>query len=316
MHVVRALTCCVCDLYVCIEDLRTTVQDLAANAQKTSDKLDMISVSLSSRVQKDSQAENISDLRNAIHQLSRSVSASGGSEIVSHDVMDRLRDLRGEVDHLKLLSTGDRRKAGSLAYVGVNSFDSSAAHESRTSPHDVFQTPMTSLRERENQDADVVRTSDNKQSTDVVQQSSTASPVADGGHDDFMDIAPAEVDRSWGVQSRLASTQDSSSTHTGPLDQNGDSAGPPADGVVSQISSEAVDTLAPADQGVGPTSGTPASVTEMGMQEDEIASFSTARKLFEKKSNGEIPSADKLEMQKARPLSMPPLETPLSDTEV
>lgn len=181
-------------------------------------------------------SEEAAELRDAIRQLSQTVSASAGTP-VSHTVIDRLQQLQGEVDHLKLLSNGKNGKDGNLAYRADDIQRSRPAHDAQsdlspsdatpTSQHEVFSTPMVTapntLRKLQPE-----LSSDNQKYTranelDAKQQlaSSTVATnepriTADKGSlkansddDDFMAVAPAQVEHHWGPSSAAAGASSS-----------------------------------------------------------------------------------------------------------
>ncbi len=200
-------------LLLLTEELRATVQELRQCARETSEKVERLSLTMSSTGHlRDLPASDTAELRDAIRHLSQTVSASAGTP-ASRSVMDRLQELRGEVDYLKLLSVGKQGKEGNLAYNGR--VEESTAHGSPSSQRNLFATPMVTA---PNTNRKVVRessstigreiTSGEVKAGEVVTVTTSRNMIPNGkprndgalddDDDDFMSVRPAEVEKDWG----------------------------------------------------------------------------------------------------------------------
>lgn len=138
-----------------LSELRERVRDLCASSARTSERVEELSRSLStSLAMREREVSTTADLRDAIRQLSHSVSmsASGGTEVAAAGAF-------AEDSGPSALSDASARKAGSLAYAAR--VDARASRAGLLAAADAPQ--------RRSQD----------------------------GLDDFMALAPAQVQESW-----------------------------------------------------------------------------------------------------------------------
>lgn len=270
------------------ESLRETVQELRQSSRATSEKVDRLSLTVSSTgVRRDLPASDATELRDAIRQLSQTVSEASPA---SRSVMGRLQQLRGEVDHLRLLSAGRETKGGSLAYAGRVEESAAGATETPagSSPETpMFTAPNTQRRPPSN------RVSDNKGAGEEGKGERRGEEV-----DDFMAVRPAEVEEGWGVGQPAGGT----------------GGGDEGEGSVAERAARFEEKANGIDQATTPDDDEVAAG-----RPEEADALATTRRLFQQsmfdeaeKSEGTPDETDR----NLRRMSAPNLELPLSDSDI
>lgn len=181
-----------------IVELRERIQDLVASTKKTSEKVDNLSESItSSLVVREKELSQNSEIRDAIRQLSHSVTASGGTD-TSRVLRDGASESASDGGYLHYLNGNQAKKQGSLAYSHVDSFTGNAGTVEESGA-EFAKTPLAKL-EKELLGSGNARSSTNVRGAkggenaggEELEKSRTKSD-----EDDFMAIAPAEVEDSW-----------------------------------------------------------------------------------------------------------------------
>lgn len=223
------------------------------------------------------------------------------SSPASRSVIGRLQELRGEVDHLRLLSVGKETKGGSLAYTGR--VEESAAH-SATPSRDGLDTPMFTAPNTQRRPPSN-RVSDNRSSVGGV---NGGRRKAIDEEDAFMAVRPAEVEEGWGTKSAAGDTVVNDKENEGHVQMGNVAARAAALEEASKSNSEADAPSADADE---IAKGRP----------EETEALATTRRLFQQsmfeeaeKSEGTLDEPDRNHRRSI--MSAPDLELPLSDSDM
>lgn len=228
------------------------------------------------------------------------MSASGGTP-ASRSVIDRLEELRGEVDYLKLLSVGKQGKEGNLAYNGHVRVEDSTAIGSPSSQREVFSTPMMTAPNTYRKAVNEASSSDVRvdESGEVVTVAAARNVIPNGKHevddDDFMAVRPAEVEKDWGAAGIAGNTTASDKV---------------------SVNSRSVNLSSVDGNGV--------SSTQTNRSTDESDALSTTRRLFQesmfreaRNSAGTFDDTNSVNSFRRRSVaSAPELDIPLSDSDV
>lgn len=274
------------------------------SSEKTNDQMEHLSKSISSSMAlRERELSHASELRDAIQQLSRSVTVSGNTE-TSRLARPSLETQVDNTANQHIL--GHAHKNGSLAYTHMNQTDTSLFRKSIDIQTDDVTGRLghdiSSSRELPASGSHV----DAFSSADVTKFISGGKEVDAG--DDFMTIKPAEVDDSWISETFKSGEADhekqTNPVHVASLSHPHDSI---ENGVIRGTAGtgrptcdEAIDTAGGIDQ----SSGLRVAIAREIFQSEVIRE---ARKAVQTDA---IPSAPR-----ARPVSMPQLDTPLSDPE-
>lgn len=301
-------------------ELRERIQELVESTKKTSEKVENLSDSITSSLAvRERELSQNSELRNAIRQLSHSVTASGGTD-TSQAVKDGPSENASDAGYLHYMNGNHAQKHGSLAYSHVDNFNSIAPGAEESQPR-FSETPLANLN-GETQGSATGRSSTNVRTEKAGKHPASddvQKPGAKGEHDDFMAIAPAEVEDSW---------------RTGLTKQEDADAGTEQDkSVWESAKGYAQEKEDPSDEveAIVGNSGLGEEVSDEveALQEDlmdypETSTTRTARQLFQtelmkeaKHVLGGIASTSETSNDaskgRARPLSMPQMDVPLSD---
>lgn len=323
-------------------ELRTCVRELLETSQKTNEKVDQMSQSMSSTIAlHEREISQTSELRDAIRQLSHSVTVSAGTE-TSREIRNPMSTEGGASSAAKIGMYG--HKLGSLAYSHVDHFDGTGSLKAEGSQGDVFSTPVSKT--------DVIGTmvEKEKSSENVYLGKSVARMVdtfekngEENDDNDFMAIAPAQVDDSWVAANAMRSK-------TAAVGQTAEAEG--IDENCAEVNRACNEDRKQDESGSAAQAEAKSMVGTSGLVEDEIAevvvtgdagsttaaenivdevitsaveeesSKAMARQMFQ---NAIMKEAQQVLSQssnsgsssqhRARPLSMPPMDLPLSDSE-
>jgi peroxin-14 len=180
-----------------ISELRDTVRQLASTTQETSERVERMSVTLSSSGALDTVKGGKQKPREPIGRASRSIvayggnaSSNGGSDR-SRGVLERLDELREEVNSLKVLSSG--QKAGAEAV--------SASLGSSRENVDEFYTPQQIPRAiggaHQGRLSFGGSSGKSRRSVSFGDAEEKRGDASNDSGDDFMKMEPASVEKSW-----------------------------------------------------------------------------------------------------------------------
>lgn len=302
-------------------ELRERIQELVDSTKKTNEKVENLSDSITSSLAiRERELSQNSELRNAIRQLSHSVTASGGTD-TSRALKESPSVNASDAGYLHYLNGGQAKKHGSLAYSHVDNFNSSSMPSAEDSHTRFAQTPLTKL------DSEGFSSANGKSSTNVrpekagkdSSQAQEDKIAAKGDDDDFMAIAPQEVEDSW--RTGLTKQGDSDAGT-----ERGKSIWESANGDVQEKEepAEEVEEIV-GNSGLGEQPGDEVQVLHEDLMDfPETVTTRTARQLFQtdlmneaKHVLGGVTSMNEITEVAAkgrpRPLSMPQMDVPLSD---
>lgn len=297
-----------------------------------------ISASLSSSMAlREKEISQNSELRDAIRHLSHSATASGGTEASVGTKGGHEEDNRSTV-YPPFLNGKQAQKQGSLAYGHVSSFDGSLTPHVEESHSRQFTSPLA------RKDAELSSLPRARKSTSKVTQKSPVSAqdsnsaaelkTTKNEDDDFMAIAPAEVEESWsaGLSKRSDRADFTGSEELLSSNVPGQAYSKPDEDILPESAQENVDykhsndakneTGAPSEeiQAVADSNGLGSNNLDVG--HEEVAEFQesvakSARQLFQDDLMNEANLVlGKSPTSRARPMSMPQMDVPLSDGEV
>ncbi|CAN8070705.1 unnamed protein product [Agarophyton chilense] len=292
-----------------IAELRERIQDLLASSEKTSDQVEHLSKSISSSIAlRERELSQASELRDAIRQLSHSVTASGNTETSR---VIRSSPEREAGSNLSQRILNHAHKSGSLAYTHGKQTDTSILRKSvdiQTADVNADVDPVfhgsSSAKDTpvsENHVHDYMSTGKRKLGSESV--------LYDGG-DEFMTIKPAEIDENW--QSKVfRSNQVEKEAPEQQVVISGIQK--PHDSIENGIITRKADT------------------TEVHFcEEDEVGGIheideskglraAIARQMFQsdvlRESKNVVNASQTSSEHRVRPVSMPQLDIPLSDAE-
>lgn len=302
-------------------ELRERIQELVDSTKKTHEKVENLSDSItSSLAMRERELSQNSELRNAIRQLSHSVTASGGTD-TSRALKDGPSENASHAGYLHYRNGGQAQKHGSLAYSHVDNFNNSRMSSTKDSGTRFAETPLANV------DGEEFCSANGKASTNVRSEKTGNDNVqteedkveANGDDDDFMDIAPQEVEDSWRTGLTKQGDSDASA-------EKGKSVWESANGDVEEKEepAEEVEEVL-GNSGLGGQPGDEVQVLhEDLMAFPDTATTRTARQLFQtdlmneaKHVLGGVTSmSETTEVApkgRPRPLSMPQMDVPLSD---
>lgn len=277
-----------------------------ASSEKTNDQMEHLSKSISSSMAlRERELSHASELRDAIQQLSRSVTVSGNTE-TSRLARPSLDTQVDNTTNQHILNQA--QKNGSLAYTHMNQTDTSLFRKSVDIQTDDVTGRVTheisSAKELPVSDAHVDAFSSADESKFI-----PGGKEVDVG-DDFMTIKPAEVDDSWISETfkprEAGNDKQKSHLHPANLPRPHDSI---ENGVIGGT----------ADTEHREFTEAAASDTAGGIDQSSGLRVAIARELFQSEVMREARNAVKPDSipsaPRARPVSMPQLDTPLSDPE-
>ncbi|KAI0566544.1 peroxin 14 [Gracilaria domingensis] len=179
-----------------IAELRERIQDLLASSEKTSDQVQHLSKSISSSIAlRERELSQASELRDAIRQLSHSVTASGNTDTSRFIRTSPEQDMDTNVNQRIM---NHAQKDGSLAYTHINQTDISTMRKSVDIQNDDVKTSVQPghLGVRSATGVPLAESHvDNYMSIGSGKLDSQSSHF--DGADEFMTMKPAEVDENW-----------------------------------------------------------------------------------------------------------------------
>lgn len=276
-----------------VAELRERVQELVESSRKTNERMERLTTSITSsmalREREVSQSSELrSELRDAIRQLSYSVSASGGTE-TSRVMREEGVETVGEGGYLQFLN-GAAQKRGSLAYSHGDQFNGGVRKGWGEGVEAVEDVSSMNVREER---------------------------VKRGGDDDeFMAIKPAEVEVSWGLG--ILNTgevgEEGGETEEGKKGAEGEIDGGVGEKVKAGEVMDEVEVVVAGEEDATKEVELNGGVTEAARQLFEMELLHEAKQAFGKASDM-VGGACYVEEKRARgrPSSMPTMDPPLSD---
>lgn len=291
-------------------ELRAQIQELIETAKMTNQKVEDLSASMSSSLaQRRREISQNSELRDAIRQLSHTVTASTGTD-PSIAPKHTQTAVTSSTAYRAFMDGKQAQKHGNLAYSHVNSFNGSLMPHVEESHSRQVLTPLPVNEATDSYPSGKKSSNkaDNKLSASIhVSQHSGGG--ANENEDEFMAIAPAEVEESWGAK----------------LDQKQEASQPPAPDMLEEKPSNGNDGNAPESsmevEGVADsTASAPQDVEGRNAETFDFrdATTSAARQLFQDDLMNEaklVLGSASASKDRSRPLSMPQMDIPLSDGE-